>query len=322
MAPLLFTVPGLGWEIQSYGFFMGLALVVGWVLALALARADRLPADVLGTAYVVSVALGLFAARGAWLAQHPGVADGVSSWLSLSADGLAPFAGVVAALVVSAVLATRQRVPVTAWFDVIAPAFAVGTVLERIGALLAGTGYGRYAPDWPLSITFGPDSPAFADHGAHLAGLMPPGAVQSLPVHPTQLYGAVLGALGLWLALALRRRRTFSGQVFVGYAIYVVVARIFVEEWFRADAIQPVLGPFNPGQVAALGLLVGLTLVLRTRARRAAQMKAGLRYWEGGRWSPAGSGADGSARGAASKAAEKPRKAGQKKSGKKGKRRR
>ena len=319
MAPLLFTVPGIGWEIQSYGFFMGLALVVGWVLALALARADRLPADALGTAYVASVAAGLFAARGAWLAQHPGTADGVSSWLSLSADGLAPFAGVVVALVLSAVLATRQRVPVTAWFDVIAPAFAVGTVLERIGAVLAGTGYGRYAPDWPLSITYGPDSPAFADHAAHLAGLMPPGAVQSLPVHPTQLYGALLGALGLWLALALRKRRTFSGQVFLSYAIYVVVARIFVEEWFRADAIQPVLGPFNPGQVAALGLLLGLILVLRTRGRRAAQMKAGLRYWEGGRWSPDHSGTGG----AASKPADhKSRKTGQKKSGKKGKRRR
>ena len=282
MAPLLFTVPGLGWEIQSYGFFMGLALVVGWVVSLALARADRLPADSLGTVYVASVAGGVLAARAGWLVQHPDRWEGAGSLLSLSADGLAPFVGIVVALLLSTVMATLRKVPVTAWFDVIAPAFAVGTILERVGALLAGSGYGRYAPDWPLSIRFPPGSAAYADHLAHLEGLLAPGAESSLPVHPTQLYGAVLAAVGLWFALWLRKRRQFSGQVFLSYAMYVIVARTFVEDWFRADAVQPVLGPLNPGQVAGVALLIALGIILRTRGR----IEGGLRYWEGGRWSP------------------------------------
>lgn len=286
MAPLLFTVPGLGWEIQSYGFFMGLALVIGWVVSLALARADRLPAESLGTVYVASVAGGVLAARAGWLAQHPDRWEGAGSLLSLSADGLAPFVGIVVALLLSTVMATLRKVPVTAWFDVIAPAFAVGTILERVGALLAGSGYGRYAPDWPLSIRFPPGSAAYADHLAHLEGLLAPGADASLPVHPTQLYGAVLAAVGLWFVLWLRKRRRFSGQVFLSYVMYVIVARTFVEDWFRADAVQPVLGPLNPGQVAGVALLIALGIILRTRGRRAGQIEGGLRYWEGGRWTP------------------------------------
>ena len=286
MAPLLFTVPGLGWEIQSYGFFMGLALIVGWVVSLALARRDRLPTDVLGTTYVVSVAAGIVAARGAWLVQHPDAYAGASSIVSLSPDGLAPFAGVVVALVVSAMWVTRFKVPVTAWFDVVAPAFAIGTILERIGALLAGSGFGRYAPELPWAIAFPKGSPAFVEHARTLQGLMPPGAEASLAVHPTQLYGIGLAGLGLALALAVRKRRAFSGQVFLTYAIYVVLARIYVEEWFRADAVQAVFGPFNPGQVAAVLLLVALVTILRTRAHRVRRLADGLRYWEGGRWSP------------------------------------
>jgi len=309
MAPLLFTIPGLGWEIQSYGFFMGLALVVAWVIAMGMARADKLPTDVAGTAFVVSVACGLLAARVAWLVMHPNDGFEFGSLVTLAPDGLSPFAGIATALVVSAVWVARRRVPVTAWFDVIAPAFAVGTILERVGALLGGTGYGRYAPQWPLAVSFPAGSPALADHTQHLAGLLPPGAQQSLPVHPTQLYGALLALVGLGLAMAIRKRRRFSGQVFLTYAIYLVVARLLVEEWFRADAVQPVLGPFNPGQVAGFAILAALGVILRTRMVRAARVDGGLRLWEGGRWSPTPAGSTASTASRSGAAAPKQKKA-------------
>ena len=321
MAPLLFTIPGVGWEIQSYGFFMGLALVVAWVVALSLARTDKLPTDVVGTAYVGAVACGLLAARVAWLVVHPSAGFELATLLTLSPDGLSPFAGIAVALLVSAAWVTRRRVPVTAWFDVVAPAFAVGTVLERIGALLSGTGYGRFAPDWPLAVSFPAGSPALADHAKNLAGLLPPGAQQSLPVHPTQLYGAVLALAGLGLALAIRKRRRFSGQVFLSYAIYLVIARLFVEEWFRADAVQPVLGPFNPGQVGGAAILVGLVVIFRTRMVRAARVEGGLRLWEGGRWTPGSTGGAAQAGRGATPSPRKSRKAKKRRAKPKGKRR-
>ena len=63
MKPVLFTVPGVDWEVQAYGFFLGLALILGWVVSLRLAKRDGLPVEKLGGVYVISAVVSLFGAR-------------------------------------------------------------------------------------------------------------------------------------------------------------------------------------------------------------------------------------------------------------------
>ena len=268
MHPELFSVPGVDWEVQSYGFFAGLALLVGWVLTLSQARRDDLPADALGTVYVVSVAAGLIGARAVWVLQHPSAYDGWRSLVTLQAGTLAPFAGVIVALGVSAALVQRRGVPVLAWFDVLTPAFAVGYGLERLGAFLAGSGHGIYAPGLAWAVRFPPGSPAYAAHRRALDALLPAGSPVSLPVHPTQLYGLALALAGIALWVFLRRRRRFTGQIFLGYALYFLVARSLIEEWFRADAASAAVGPFNPGQAGSLIMIAVLSLLYRGRSKR------------------------------------------------------
>ena len=60
MHPILFNVGET--PIHAYGFLIAVALILGWVISLRLARADKLPADLLGTAYVLSVGAGLLGA--------------------------------------------------------------------------------------------------------------------------------------------------------------------------------------------------------------------------------------------------------------------
>lgn len=285
MRPVLFTVPGVDWDIQAYGLFIGLALIVGWILSLSFARRDNLPVDILGTNYVLTVAFGLFGARAAWLLQH-GQLGRPADLLALQAGAMAPFAGVAVGLLVGAIHLGRRRIPPLLWWDAAAPAFAVGVVCERLGGLLAGAGYGRYAPDLALAIRYPQGSPPYEAHARTLAELLPAGAELSLPVHPTPIYGALLGIGGVALCLWLRRRRSFVGQIFLGYVIYLLAVRSFIEEPFRADAATPVFGPLNPGQIAAAVLIVALVAVYRVRRRRAAG--GGERpLWEGGPWSEA-----------------------------------
>ena len=54
MRPSLLDFPALELSVPAYGFFVALALVLGWLVATRDARADRLPVDKLGTAYVVA----------------------------------------------------------------------------------------------------------------------------------------------------------------------------------------------------------------------------------------------------------------------------
>jgi phosphatidylglycerol:prolipoprotein diacylglycerol transferase len=289
MSPVLFTVPGSDWEVSSYGFFLGLALVVGWILSLALAGRDRLPTDRLGTSYVVAVAFGLLAGRGAWLLQHPEDWTGFASLIAVttpSQGGLVPFVAIAAGLVVAAMHVQRMRVPVLAWFDAVAPAIALGLALERIGALLAGLGHGRYAPDFALAIRFPIDSPAFVEQRRTLANLLPVGAVESLPVYPTQIVAALVGLVALAVGLQLRKHRRFGGQVFLAVAMVLVLGRNFVEEPLRADRAEASVGPASNGQAGAVLLLLGLVALYRTYAQRAVAGEPGARPWEGGKWSP------------------------------------
>ena len=287
MHPVLFTIPGLEWEVQAYGFFLGLALVFGWMISQRLAAWDRLPAQALGGAYVFGVAAGLLAARAWWLVRHPERFEGWLALVQLQAGGLAPMFGIVVALIVTALFAGRHRVPVLAWFDCLAPAFAVGVVLEHVGAFLAGTGFGRYvSPGFPLAVRFPADSVAYAWHRRHLESLLPSGATESLSVHPVQLYGVGLGLAGLALCIVLRRRRRFSGQVVLAYATYFLAAQLFVESSFRADKGPGVLGPLGPAQLTGLVVIAGLLAVYRARAAKARSNPGALRHWTGGPWSP------------------------------------
>jgi phosphatidylglycerol:prolipoprotein diacylglycerol transferase len=287
--PVLFTIPGLQWEVQSYGFFVGLALLLGWVVSLRLAEADRLPPDRMGTAYVLSAAFGLLAARGGWLIWHPDEADGWRALIQLQAGGLQLASGAVVAALASWIYCGRRKVkvPTMAWLDSVAPAFAIGIGLERIGAFLAGSAWGKYVrPDFALAVTFPEGSPAFAFHRTQMEGLLPAEAVRSLTVHPTQLYALVVALAALGVAMWLRRRRAFSGQVFLGTVAFVVAALALTEEWLRADAAPGAVVGLNPSQLVSLGVAATLIGVYRGRAKKAAANPGKYRAWEGGPWSP------------------------------------
>jgi phosphatidylglycerol---prolipoprotein diacylglyceryl transferase len=268
MRPVLFRIDALGWEVQSYGALMAVALLGGYFATLALAHRAGIRADRFGTVYVASAVAALFLGRIGWILQHPAAFDGARSLVTLQAGTFAPFFAAFAGLTTSAILAARRKVEPLAWFDVLTPALAIGIAFEHIGALLAGTGVGTYAPNLPWAIRYPVDSTVYADHVARLGTLLRPGAEGSLPVHPTQVYGVLLAGLGIALVVVLRRRRRTPGQVFLWFATYHVVIRAFVEEWFRVDAATPVLGPLNGGQVGALVLCAGLLAVARLRGRR------------------------------------------------------
>src|SRR5690606_36336193 len=99
-------------------------------------------------------------------------------------------------------------------------------------------------------------------------------------------YAVALGLVGLVGVMWLRRRRVFSGQVFLAYAMYFLAVRAFVEEPLRADAPAGVVGPLNSGQIGAAVVLAVLAGVYWARRAKARAEPGSLRLWEGGRWSP------------------------------------
>jgi len=95
-------------------------------------------------------------------------------------------------------------------------------------------------------------------------------AIASLPVHPTQLYEALCGALLLGLSLSLATHKRFAGQVILAVALAYAAMRFFLE-YVRDDPDGADLYGFTSAQLGSLVMAAGAGIaysVLRSRARR------------------------------------------------------
>jgi phosphatidylglycerol:prolipoprotein diacylglycerol transferase len=284
MYPVLFSLGET--PIHAYGFLIAVALILGWILSLQLARADKLPADQLGTAYVLSVGAGLLAARAMWVMANPDQSQGLSSLIQLQAGGLAGFGGVLVGLVVSGLYCQNKKIPPWAWLDCAAPAFLLGVVLERTAAFLAGADFGHFVDyDFFLAVQYPVDSPVYEIQRRDLTGLRIP-VDRSLPVHPSQLYSAAVALVGFGLSFLIRSRRRYSGQVAL-FALGVYgVGRYLVEDPFRYEATPDVAGPVSLGQLTGVVVVVIVIGAHIMRMKKVAEDPKALVQWTGGPWTP------------------------------------
>ncbi|HMC94322.1 MAG TPA: prolipoprotein diacylglyceryl transferase family protein, partial [Polyangia bacterium] len=136
--------------------------------------------------------------------------------------------------------------------DLFAPALAIGHAFGRLGCFAAGCCFGKETLS-RVGVAFPRGSVAFDVLEA--ASAIPPGAGETPPLHPTQLYEA-FGELAIFLALcALRPRlRRRPGMLLIVYLGLYAVLR-FVVEIYRGDLLRGFLFAFHtPALAAWLGL--------------------------------------------------------------------
>ena len=186
----------------------------------------------------------------------------------------------------SLVFCARRGVPFFAWADCAAPAALLALALERVGAFLAGTGFGNLIdPAHPLGVRFPAGSPVYAFQAVALEGLHLEQDA-SLAVHPVQLYGAVAFFCAAGVCAVWRSHRRFSGQIACFALTAFVAVRMLLEDPFRADRSPEVLGPVRLGHATAAVFIAIAAIIYLRRARLERTHPGSLRRFEGGRWSP------------------------------------
>ena len=136
--------------------------------------------------------------------------------------GLVYYGGLIGAIIAGAICIRWKKLPLWKTADVLAPSIALGSVFGRTGCMLNGCCYGR-PTNVPWAITF-------TNPQAHNLS----GTPLFVPLHPTEIYDAVLN-LGLYIFLAwLFRRKKFNGQIFATYLLCYAITRSIVE-YFRGD---------------------------------------------------------------------------------------
>jgi len=247
MWPILFYLP-FGVPLYAYGALLCLSVVIGRITAVRLARRAGLDPRLMDRACVWALAGALAGTRLLYVVTNLDQFSNPIDILLIGRGGLVAYGGFLGGFVTTFVFCRIHRVNLWVWVDCVAPSLCVGLLLTRLGCFLAGCDYGR-PWDGPWAVHFPAGSPAFQEQT--FQGLLPPGATQSLALHPTQLYESLAGLVLLLFVVAIRRRRRFPGQVFLALVPAYAVLRYAIE-LFRADLHRGALGPFSTSQVIAM----------------------------------------------------------------------
>jgi phosphatidylglycerol:prolipoprotein diacylglycerol transferase len=180
--------------------------------------------------------------------------------------GLVYYGGLIGASLAGIIYARVQKLPLWKLADIFAPSIALGYVFGRIGCFLNGCCHGRVC-DLPWAVRY----PNLSDiWQKHLDSGLAEANGPSAPVHPTQIYDALLN-LALYAGLAwLFRRKKFDGQIFAIYLLCYAVTRSIVEV-FRGDyAAAQIRGGLTPAHLISIGIfLTGVVVYAVLRQRKA-----------------------------------------------------
>ena len=202
--------------IFSYGVMLGTSMVVGWFLALRLAKKDGIPPEQAGAIYMWTAVWAIIGARLLYVVTEWQEFRSPLDVFMLNKGGLVAYGGMIGGFFASWYGCHKRKIQLLRWADVSAPSVVLGTAITRLGCLLYGCDYGRRA-DVPWAIQFPRDAPAFVDHVANFG--LDKDALASYPVHPTQIYESLAGLALFALLMYLRRVRKFSGEVFLGWVL-------------------------------------------------------------------------------------------------------
>jgi phosphatidylglycerol:prolipoprotein diacylglycerol transferase len=248
MYPVLFTIGGF--EITSFGVMVAIAALVGVsMFRRELARSGLSENAVDGA--IIGVLAGLAGAKLLWAIEHRG--EEPFTALLLSRGGLSWFGGFVGGVGAALIYFIATGYPLIATIAAATPALAAGHAIGRIGCFLVGDDYGR-----PTSLPWGVAFPK---------GLPP----TDVPVHPTQLYEAIVLAI-LTMLLLRWRRQGLGDSIVLGRYLAIAGTTRFLIEFIRVN--QRVVAGLTVAHIAALLMtLAGIALMLMAPSSSASRTR-------------------------------------------------
>jgi phosphatidylglycerol:prolipoprotein diacylglycerol transferase len=268
--PVLIHLP-LGLPLYAYGAMLCVSVVAGRLLALRLAERDGMDASLMNRCAVWGLAGAIIGARLLFVVTNLDQIDHIFDIFTIWNGGLVAYGGFLGGFVGMIIFCRMHRLAFLPWADCVAPSLCLGLTITRIGCFLGGCDYGK-PWDGAWAVRFPAGSPAFVEQT--LQGLLPPGATQSLAVHPTQLYESLAGVVLLALFIAVRRRRGYPGQAFLAIVVGYAVLRSAIEV-LRADLGRGAVGPLSTSQFIGIATIVATAALSYVLRRRSSQMASG-----------------------------------------------
>ena len=265
MHPILFRVGNF--PVNAYGVFLALAFLSAIFVTVRLAVRDGLPKEKIYDLCLWLLLSSLVGSKLLMLLTEPEYRQNPMLLFSLDflRSGGVFYGGLLGAIIAGYLLMRRGKLPWWTTADACAPGIALGSVLGRLGCFFAGCCWGK-----PTSLPWGVSFPP--------AGHEVTGVPTGVHLHPTQLYESLSMLIVFVFLLWLHKRKKFSGQVILAYAILYATVR-FLIEFVRDDPRGDILGlttltGLSTSQLGGIVVGIGALILLIGRWRRANEKSA------------------------------------------------
>src|ERR1700716_548481 len=216
MYPILFRIGKL--PINTYGVFLAMAFEGAIFVTVRLVSRAGLAREQSYDLCLWLLVSSLIGSKLLMFFTEPEYRDHPMQLLSLDflRSGGVFYGGLIGAVIAGYFLMRRYKLPWWKTADACAPGIALGNVLGRQGCFSAGCCWGK-----PTTLPWGVK---FSELGHEITGVP-----IDVPLHPTQLYESFSMFIVFFFLLWLHRRRRFSGQVILTYALLYSVVRFMIE---------------------------------------------------------------------------------------------
>jgi phosphatidylglycerol---prolipoprotein diacylglyceryl transferase len=252
--------------INTYGVFLAIAFLCGILVTVKLAERDGLPRQKIYDLSLWMLLAGLIGSKILMLFTEPEYRENPLLLVSLDflRSGGVWYGGLLGGVLVGYLLMKRYQLPWWKTADAFAPGLAVGNFFGRQGCFAAGCCWGK-----PTTLPWGVK---FTDLGHQITGVP-----TDTYLHPTQLYESFAMLLVFFFLFWLHKRKRFSGQVILAYALLYSAIR-FAIEFVRDDPRGDILGlttltGLSTSQLISIVIGLSALILLVVRRRRAQQVE-------------------------------------------------
>lgn len=227
MHPTLFKIPlpgflegifGEYFTIHGYGFFIVIGAVLGVTYVARQTKKNyNLSLDTVNTLFLLLLIAAIVGGKVFLFFERPGFYSSNPKEL-FTGNGFVFYGSLLFTIPVMLYFFKKHSLPVLAMLDIMAITTCIVHFFGRIGCLMAGCCHGI---EWhgPFAVTF--------SDPACLAPL-------NTPLHPTQIYSALMILTILTTLLIIKQIKRFDGQLFLLYLMLYATGRSIVEI-FRGD---------------------------------------------------------------------------------------
>lgn len=251
LSPIAFELGPL--TVYWYGLLIGLGAFLAFLLANAEAKRRGMPKDMFADLLLFAIPAAIVGARLYYV---------IFRWEQFAHDpvrafyiwegGLAIHGALIAAVITAIIFAKKRGLSFWKIADIAAPSILLGQAIGRWGNFMNQEVYGNEVSRRVLENMMIPE---FIINNMYINGTY---------YHPTFLYESLWNLLGVAILLYLRRVNLRRGEMFLTYAIWYSIGRLYIEG-IRTDYLE-IFGVIKTAQlVSVLTIIAGIVLIVYRR---------------------------------------------------------